>query len=192
LFHVKRADGFTFLLTFICTLTVGIDQGLLIGLVFSLGLFIWRSSHPHTAELGYLEGEGVFRNTVRYPQAKVYPEVLILRPDASLYFANMKFLEDRLALDLASRPQVKRIVLDMSGVNDIDAVSVDGLEELMQAYEHRNIQFAFAGMKGPVRDVVKRAGWEHRYGSRVNHVSVHHVLREIHVLKDLPATSDPG
>ena len=110
--------------------------------------------------------------------------MLILRPDASLYFANMKFLEDRLALDLASRPQVKWIVLDMSGVNDVDAVSVDSLEELMQAYEHRNIQFAFAGMKGPVRDVVNRAGWEEKYGPRINCVSLHHALRSIHVLSD--------
>jgi SulP family sulfate permease len=180
LFRVKRVDGLTFLLTFICTLTVGIDQGLLIGLVFSLGLFIWRSSHPHTAELGYLEKEDVFRNIVRYPEAKVYPEVLILRPDASLYFANMKFLEDRLALDLASRPQVKWIALDMSGVNDIDAVSVDVLENLMEAYKHRGIEFAFAAMKGPVRDIVNRAGWEKKYGSHYAQVSLHQALRGIH------------
>jgi ABC-type transporter Mla MlaB component len=48
----------------------------------------------------------------------------------------MKSLEDHLALDLASRPQVKWIVLDMSGVSDVDVASVDVLEELMQAYEH--------------------------------------------------------
>lgn len=184
LFRVKRADGLTFLLTFVCTLAVGIDQGLLIGLAFSLGLFIWRSSHPHTAELGYLEPEGVFRNVARYAQATVYPEALILRPDASLYFANMKFLEDRLALDLAGRPQVRWVVLDMSGVNDIDAVSVDVLERMMEAYRHRGVEFAFAAMKGPVRDVVGRAGWEQKLGPRAGYPSLQHALRGIGVLRD--------
>lgn len=183
LFRVKRADGLTFLLTFACTLAIGIEQGLLIGLAFSLGLFIWRSSHPHTAELGYLESEGVFRNVSRYPEAKVYPRTLILRPDASLYFANTKFLEDRLALDLAGRPEVRWVVLDMSGVNDIDAVAVDVLEKLMEAYEHRDIKFAFAAMKGPVRDVVKRAGWEKKQG-HIHYPSLPHALRGIGVLGD--------
>jgi SulP family sulfate permease len=181
LFRIKRADGLTFLLTFICTLVAGIEQGLLIGLVFSLGLFIWRSSHPHTAELGYLESDGVFRNITRYPEAKTYPEALILRPDASLYFANMKFLEDRLAQDLAGRPKVMWVVLDMSGVNDMDAVSVDVLEKLMEAYKHRGIQFAFSSMKGPVRDVVKRAGWEDKYGSHCGYVSLNQALQGVHV-----------
>lgn len=184
LFRVKRADGLTFLLTFICTLAIGIDQGLLIGLCFSLALFIYRSSHPHTAELGYLKSDDVFRNTKRYPQATTYPQALILRPDASLYFANMKFLEDRLAHDLAGRTQVKWIVFDMSGVNDIDAVSVDVLEELMEAYKHRDIQFAFAAMKGPVRDVVTRAGWDQKYGPHVNYTSLPRALRDIGIWKD--------
>ncbi|MDI6451701.1 SulP family inorganic anion transporter [Anaerobaca lacustris] len=183
LFRIKRADGLTFLLTFVCTLAIGIEQGLLIGLVFSLGLFIWRSSHPHTAELGYLESEGVFRNVLRHPEAKVYPGTLILRPDASLYFANTKFLEDCLAQDVAGRPGIRWIVLDMSGVNDIDAVAVDVLEKLVGAYRHRGIEFAFAAMKGPVRDVVKRAGWEEKQG-HVHYPSLQHALRGIRVLGD--------
>ena len=184
LFRIKRADGLTFLLTFLCTLAIGIEQGLLIGLVFSLGLFIWRSSHPHTAELGYVEDEGIFRNVTRYPRAKIYPEVLILRPDASLYFANMKFLEDRLSLDIARRPEVRWVVLDMSGVNDIDAVSIDAIEKLMEAYRHRGIGFAFAAMKGPVRDVVNRAGWEEKQGPHINYPSLQYALRGIGTLRD--------
>jgi SulP family sulfate permease len=176
LFRIKKSDGAILLITFVCTLGVGLDRGLLIGMVFSLGLFIWRSSHPHTAELGYLESEGVFRNVLRYPEVKRNPEVLILRPDASLFFANMKFLEDRLAGDLSGRPGVKLILLDLSGVNDIDAVSVDELEELMEAYAHQGIRFAFAGMKGPVRDLVEHAGWGKKYGETYQHLSIPHAL----------------
>ncbi|MBN1570243.1 MAG: solute carrier family 26 protein [Acidobacteria bacterium] len=179
LFRLKKADGWMFLVTFICTLTIGLEQGLLIGMVFSLILFIWKSAYPHTAELGYLESEGVFRNIKRYPQVKIFPEILILRVDASLYFANMKFLEDRIAKDLAGRPQIKEIIMDLSGVNDIDAVSIDELENLMEAYGHQGIRFSFASMKGPVRDLVTHAGWEQKYGNRINYLSIQHALRGI-------------
>lgn len=179
LFKMKRADGLTFLLTFVGTLTIGIDQGLLMGLIFSLGLFIWRSSHPHTAELGYVAGEGVFRNLRRYPQAKTYPGVLILRPDASLYFANMKFLEDHLAREMAARSDTKWVLMDLSGVNDIDAVAVDTLERLMEAYEHSGIRFAYASMKGPVRDIIDRAGWPATYGARIAYPSVQRALEAL-------------
>lgn len=177
LFRLKKADGWMFLVTFISTLTIGLDEGLLIGMVFSLALFIWKSAYPHTAELGYLEGEGIFRNIQRYPQAKTYPDILILRVDASLYFANVKFLEDRIAQDLARRPQIKEIIMDLSGVNDIDAVSIDALEHLMEAYGHQGIRFSYASMKGPVRDLVAHAGWERKYGDRIHYPSIPHALR---------------
>jgi sulfate permease, SulP family len=179
LFKLKKADGWTFLVTFICTLAIDLDQGLLIGMVFSLILFIWKSAYPHTAELGYLENEGVFRNIKRYPQVRIYPEILILRVDASLYFANMKFLEDRIANDLAGRPQIKEIIMDLSGVNDIDAVSIDALEKLMEAYGCQGIGFSFASMKGPVSDLVDHAGWGQKYGARIKHLSIQHALRSI-------------
>ncbi len=179
LFKLKKADGWVFLVTFVCTMTIGLDRGLLIGMVFSLFLFIWKSAYPHTAELGYLENEGVYRNIKRYPQVKIFPEILILRVDASLYFANMKFLEDRIAKDLTGRPQIKEIIMDLSGVNDIDAVSIDALEKLMEAYGHQGIRFSFASMKGPVRDLVAHAGWEQKYGDRIKHLSIHQALRSI-------------
>jgi sulfate permease, SulP family len=182
LFRIKTADGLTYLLTFIFTLTTGLSWGLLIGMLFSLGVFIRRSSHPHTAELGYSESENVFRSVDRYPDARRFDNTLILRPDASLYFANMKFLEERLAHDLSLRSPVTLVVMDMSGVNDIDAVAVNTLEELMEAYEQRGIAFAFTAMKGPVRDLVERAGWDRKFGHRYKYPSTRHLLIEAGLL----------
>lgn len=179
LFKVKKADGWTLALTFVVTLIVGSEQGILTGMGFSLLVFIWRSSHPHTAELGYVEKEDVFRNIKRYPEVKTYREVLILRIDASLYFANMGFFEDRLRRGLMERPEVKWVIIDLSGVNDIDAVAIDALEEVIENYRHKEIQFLFAGMKGPVRDLVAKAGWEQKYGEQIRHPSIQHALQTI-------------
>ncbi len=179
LFRVKKIDGWTFLLTFIATLVFGSQKGILMGVAFSLLVFIWRSSHPHTAEIGYLEKEGVFRNVNRFPEAKTFPEVLILRIDASLYFANMAFCENLLRKKIADEPDLKWILIDLSGVNDIDAVAIDTLEELMEDYQEKGIDFLFAGMKGPVRDLVARAGWNEKYGKRIQYFSIKHALQVI-------------
>lgn len=179
LFQVKPSDGWTLLVTMGATLILGVEGGLLIGVVFSLMLFIWRSAHPHTAELGYLEGEEVFRNIARYPEAKTYPEALLLRIDASLYFANMRFVEDRLRERIVEKPHLKWVILDLSGVNDIDGGALETLEALMEDYHGAGIEFLFAGMKGPVRDLVAKAGWPEKYGDRIDYLSVKHALQAV-------------
>lgn len=181
LFSIKKTDGWTLYLTFFCTLVLGSELGILSGICFSLLVFIWRSSHPHAAELGYLEKEEVFRNLLRFPEAKTYRGVVIIRIDAPLFFANMGFLETLLRKRLAERPDVQWVILDFSGVNDMDAVAIRTLEELMETYGERQIHFLFAGMKGPVRDMVDRAGWKQRIGERTQYLSVTHALQGIGV-----------
>jgi len=189
LFAVKRADGWSLVAAFVGTLALGVGAGVLLGVGLSLLLFIWRTAHPHTAELGYVEGTGVFRNVARFPEAKTFPHALIVRVDASLYFANMSFLEDWLRRHLHERPAVKWVIMDMSGVNDIDAVAVESLERLMDGYRQHNIQFAFAGMKGPVRDLVARAGWQERLGRRIGYVGIEQALHDLGVAESHLAPS---
>lgn len=179
LFAVKRSDGWALAAAFAGTLALGVQAGVLLGAALSIALFVWRSAHPHTAELGYLPGQGVFRNVARFPEAKTFPEALIVRVDASLYFANMSFLEDWLHRRLHERPAVRWVIMDMSGVNDIDAVAIESLERLMEGYRDHGIQFAFAGMKGPVRDLVARAGWQERHGKRIGYMAIEQALHDL-------------
>ncbi len=183
LFAVKPSDGWMLVITFLGTLSLGVEHGVLLGVVLSLLLFIWRSAHPHTAELGYVQDQGIFRNVKRFPGAKTFPEALIVRVDASLYFANMSFLEDWLRRHVHERPTVKWVLMEMSGVNDIDGVAIEALERLMEGYRERGVEFAFADIKGPVRDLVARAGWRERYGKRIDYVSVELALRDLGIQK---------
>jgi len=178
-FKIRPVDGWTWVLTFITALILGGEKGIFAGVAFSLLLFIWRSSHPHAAQLGYIEKEKVFRNVERFPEAKGFPEVLILRVDASLYFANTGFLEDLLHKNLVEKPEVKWVILDFSGVNDMDAIAIDALEEMMDSYREKKVFFLFAEMKGPVRDLIMKAGWEDKYGKQFRYPSIEHALREI-------------
>jgi sulfate permease, SulP family len=179
LFRLKKVDGWTLVLTFLATLLIGIEQGILLGAAFSLLVFIWRSAYPHVASLGWLPQERVFRNVTRYPEVEVVPDVAILRVDASLYFANMAFLENWLRGVVFDRPDVRSIVLDFSGVNDMDAVAVEALETLIADFRAQGIELHIAAMKGPVRDITARAGWPARFDGQTGHFSVERALQSI-------------
>lgn len=183
LWRIRKVDAITLLITFAVTLSVSIEAGILAGAVFSLLVFIWQSAYPHVAELGYLEQEGVFRNVRRYPEVRTFPEALLFRIDAPLFFANLSFVEDRLYAAAAARPDLKWILLDLSGVNDLDAVAAHDLERLIGEFSARGVRILFTGMKGPVRDTVRRAGWDERYGAAIDHLSLHHALDAIGLMR---------
>lgn len=176
LFKLKRIDGWTLVLTFVATLVLGIEKGILIGAAFSLAVFIRRSAYPHTAELGYLKKANVFRNIRRYPEAQTFEGIFISRVDASLYFANMAYLETRLNNNVADRPDLHTIILDFSAVNDIDAVALEVLEERMLEYKEQGIDVYISGMKGPVRDLAQRAGWYTTFGNKIDFTSIESIM----------------
>ncbi len=179
LFAVKRASGASLLLTFAATLALGVEKGVLIGIVFSLLVFIWRSAHPHTAELGFVNPELGFRNVKRYPDATTYPHILILRVDASLYFANMAFLEELLRKAAHEKAGLRWILMDFSGVNDIDGCAVETLGRLFDTYHESGIDFALAGVKGPVRDVAGRGGWHTLLGQRMCYATIQQAINDL-------------
>lgn len=169
LWRVRRSDAVTLAVTFAATLLIGVEPGILIGVAFSLAVFVWRSAFPHVAVMGRLDEQGVWRNVARYPEARSSDALVVLRPDASLYFANATYLRDVVERALAERPGVAGLVLDLSAVNDVDAVGLDGLERLMAELDQRGLEVHLAGMKGPVRDVAARAGWPARHAARAYH-----------------------
>jgi SulP family sulfate permease len=175
LFKVKKADGWVYVATFLVTLSLGMDKGLLAGIIFSLGLFILRSARPRLTILGQVS-EYEFRDLRRYPKATTNPGLLILRVEASLYFANAGFVEDWIRALLVQQPAVRWVVLDMSGVNDIDGVAVAMLTDLMNDCALTEVQFAFSGMKARVRDIVESAGWKERLGERMYYANLAQAL----------------
>lgn len=179
LFHLKRIDGWTLLATFTATLALGSIQGILVGVVLSLLVFIQRSAYPQVVELGYSEKEGVFRNLQRFPDASVYPGILLLRIDSSLYFANLEFVIDKLQKKIDEKTETRKVILDFSSVNDIDAPAIDALDEIMIRYGDRGIGFLFTGMKGPLRDRVVRAGWKEKYGDVFQYPSLQQALKSL-------------
>lgn len=161
LFRLKITDGWILVATFLVTLLIGIEQGLLTGILFSLTLYVAQSSRPHIAVLGYVEEEKTYRDIHHYPKAVTHPHLIIIRIDASMYFANARFVEDHVREQLVQNPRAHWIILDMSGVNDIDGVAVYSLGNMKADCAHHAVGIAFAGMKASVRKVLTKADWYH-------------------------------
>ncbi|MFD2673610.1 SulP family inorganic anion transporter [Marinicrinis sediminis] len=158
-FRIKKSDGWVWVVAFAGTLLLGVMKGILLGVVFSLMLFIKRSAYPHTAELGYLPQKQLYRNVLRYPEAKTMPGVLIFRMDASFYFANMGYLEKQLHERLEMRRDIRWIILDGSSANAIDAVALSSLLQFRHELQEGGVTLLFAQLKGPVKDLFQRSDW---------------------------------
>lgn len=163
-FKVSPVDGLALLITFLATLFVGVEQGILIGVLFTLLAFIRRTAYPRIAELGYVEEKDAFLGLESFPRAKTIPGALVVRFDARLYFANVPFLEEWLLKRVAERPDLRWIFIDCRGVNDIDVTAIEGLEDLVSGYRSRGIEIIFTHMKLPVREQLEKAGWDERFG----------------------------
>jgi sulfate permease, SulP family len=176
LFEVKPFEGWIWIITFIVTLFVGIQWGIIVGAIFTLVLLLNRSSKPHVVELGYVKREKTFRNIKRYKEAQTSNETVILRIDSNLHFANITFVEEKVKEVLKARKAVKWLIIDMSGVNDVDTITVDTIEEMINIYRIKGIIILFASMKGSIRDTVNRANWDQKFKEQQVHLPLEQLL----------------
>jgi SulP family sulfate permease len=177
LWKVKRADLALLAITFVGTLGLGIEEGILIGVGASLAAFVFRTSRPHVAVLGRLPNTDEYRNVKNYPEVELTPGVLAVRFDAQFYFANVTFLKDTLRdLELAAAEPVTTVVLDASAMNQLDSSAEAALADLYDSYADRGIDLVVAGAKGPVREVLKRSGLWERLGDEGLALTVHEAV----------------
>jgi SulP family sulfate permease len=146
-----RADAMAMIVTAAGVLALGVERGVIIGVVVSLGALIARASRPNIAVVGRAPGSDFFRNVGRH-EVETLPEVLMLRIDAAIWFGNTDAILGRVELELASRPATRHVVLVMSAVNHIDVTGVLMLRELNLSLAGRNILLHLAKTKESVMD----------------------------------------
>ena len=158
LWRVNRNDLLMLVMTFTATLGVGIQFGILAGVVLSVLSFVYYASKPHIAVLGRLPGTSIYRNVNRFPDAERLPGVLIVRIDSDLFFGNVAFVEDALrSLEALEPNPIHTVILDGSGINSIDATAESTLRQLAIDYQRRDVRLVLVELKSPVRDALERS-----------------------------------
>ena len=151
----SRTDFVAVLSTLLATLAAGVELGLVVGVGVSLALFLYRTSRPHIAEVGLVPGTEHFRNVLRHA-VQTSPQLVTLRMDESLYFANARALEDRVNDAVAEHPELAHLVLQCSAINDVDASALESLEAIEKRLRDAGIALHLSEVKGPVMDRLKK------------------------------------
>ncbi len=159
LWKVRKREFALMMVTFVATLSLGILEGIGIGVLISLGIVIHRSSYPNIVMLGRLPETDHYRDLERHPEGLTQTNTIIVRIDASLYFANIPYMKEKLEeLEIESGKNLDQVIIDAIGINEVDASALHELKKLVDEYKERDIDVIFAGVKGPVRDIFKRSG----------------------------------
>ncbi|MBT5038543.1 MAG: sulfate permease [Rhodospirillaceae bacterium] len=181
LFRIWRyngLDGFSQLATFAAVLALGIEIGIMLGAALSIAFYLWRTSRPHMAIVGRVGETEHFRNILRH-DVKTLPHVLALRVDENLYFANTRFLEDRLLAAVADQPRIKHLVLICSAINFIDASALESLENTVRALSEAGVTVHLAEVKGPVMDKLEKTDFLGHLGAGEVFLSTHDALAKL-------------
>ncbi|MGI9598479.1 MAG: SulP family inorganic anion transporter, partial [Acidimicrobiales bacterium] len=176
---VKRSDLIGLSVAFAATLILGIEIGIVVAVVASMLVVFARMSMPHSAVLGHVEGTTSYRNVDRFPEASTIDGVRIVRIDAALSFVNAVHVKKLvLAQADAITNEPWALVLDASGINDLDATGAEMLHELLAELDERGVTTHLSDVKGPVRDVLRNAGIWDELGDRV-HTSTNDAITAI-------------
>ncbi|MFX0540750.1 SulP family inorganic anion transporter [Roseovarius sp. S4756] len=152
----SKADFAAVAATILITLGLGVELGVSSGVAISVLLYLYKTSKPHIAEVGRIDGTEHFRNIHRH-EVETHPHIVTLRVDESLYFANARFLEDHI-LDRVTRDKaVRNVVLQCSAVNEIDMSALESLEAINTRLGEMDTKLHLSEVKGPVMDRLERS-----------------------------------
>lgn len=152
----SRSDFTAVMATIVLTLGFGVETGVLAGVLISIGLHLFKTSRPHVAEVGLVPGTHHFRNVLRH-SVKTHPELLTLRIDESLFFANVRFLEELIQDRVAANQELRHVVLMCSAVNEVDYSALETLEAINERLKVAGISLHLSEVKGPVMDRLRRS-----------------------------------
>jgi len=162
----SKADFTAVFLTLVGTLALGVEIGVSLGVVASILLYLMKTARPHIAIVGQVGESEHFRNVERH-QVRVWDDLLSIRVDQSLYFANARSLEDFVTAHLADHPKIKHVVLQCSAVNEIDASAIESLEAINEKLASMGVDFNLSEVKGPVMDRLDRIHFTHHLSGQV-------------------------
>ncbi|WP_069129940.1 SulP family inorganic anion transporter [Rhodohalobacter halophilus] len=177
LFRTKPSEAYIAIFTFACTLIIGIQEGILLGIGASLLSVLYRTSRPNVAVLGHIRGSRNFRDIERNRKAKSIDELLLLRFDSSMEFSNADYIKDFIIQQSGEQnKQIRAVVIDAKSINDIDTTAIETLQSVKETLEDWDIELHFAGLKTPVQKLLMRSGLARKIGGTHFHETTHDAI----------------
>ena len=152
----KRADGLISIITFACTLFYAphLHYGIMVGVALTMLVFMYKSMRPRVVRLSRSEDDHL-RCASRLG-LKECSHISIIRFDGPLIFTNATYLEDKVLEVIVNKPDLKHIIIEASGINDLDASGEDALAILIDTVRSSNHEISFCGVKEEIVRVMER------------------------------------
>ena len=162
--RVQKHDGAVAIITFVMTLLWAphLDKGILVGVMLSLMLFLYRTMKPRVAALSRA-ADGTLRDADIH-KLETCRNIALIRFDGSLYFANTGYFEDKVLERAALKPDLKYVIIDAEGINEIDATGEEMLHNLAERLSETGVELLIARAKKQVWDVLRRTGFIEKIG----------------------------
>lgn len=158
LWITDKRDLLMFLATALATFFIGVQEGIITGVVLSIFLLAYNVSYPHIAETSLIKGTKSFRNVDRFKDTDVNESALIVRVDAPLTYSNIPHFIKKLKRFEEKKKDLQYVILNASAINNIDSTATEALKGIVKDYNDRNIRFVITNLRGPVRDKFKQSG----------------------------------
>jgi SulP family sulfate permease len=157
LWRVNKKDLFVLIVAFVATLALGVEIGIVLAVVTSLGIIVQRIAFPRVTLLAKMTGSShTYVNMKVAPLAESYPGLMIVHIDAPIFFANAKLIKKKIMNKVNKREYVKAILLECSAISDLDAPGLHAIEQLNETLQKKNIHLLFAHLSGPARNMIKK------------------------------------
>ena len=165
LFKSRKEDFIMLTIAFLVTLFVGIKEGIGVSVAMSLLAMIYRSTKPHYAILGKLPNSTEYRNIERFNEINERQDVLVIRYDADLYFANSSHFVDVLRTEISRKgPDLKLVIIHGGSMAHMDSTAYQVLIDQILELEKSGINVILTNLIGPTRDFLERAGFNEVVG----------------------------
>jgi SulP family sulfate permease len=161
---VQRHDAAVSLITFVLTIIWAphLDKGIMVGVLLSLALFLYRSMAPRIAVLSR-DPDGSLRDA-EVRKLETCRNISLIRFDGSLYFANTGYFEDKILERVALKPDLQFVIIDAEGINSIDSTGEEMLGMLTERLREAGVELIFARAKKQLWDTFERTGLMEKLG----------------------------
>ena len=176
----QKLDGIISIISFACTLVFAphLDKGIMVGVVLSLLVFLYKVMRPKVTVLARHEDEAL--RCAATHGLRECEHIALIRFDAPLFFANASYLEDQVTERMRAKKNLKHIVIVASGINDMDASGEETLSLLVDRIRSAGVDVSLSGLNEAVMQVMKRTHLDAKIGEDHIYPTLERAVEAIH------------
>ncbi len=173
-------DGLIAIITFLATLITAphLDSGIMIGVLLSLGVFLYKSMRPKVTTLS-MDADRSFQSAHDHGLEECR-HIAMIRFDGPLFYANAGYLEEKVSERIRTMPELKHILIISNGINDMDASGEEMLSLIVDRVRSAGYGISFSGLNEKVLGVMKRTHLLPKIGEKNIYSTTYHAVAAIH------------